>query len=97
MSRGRPLTRTSTTGLPVATTASSNSSCPPESLSEERDAASPLMRAISPSTSTATALRFAGFFGRLLRLFFDGEDRGVFEERRDITPNVGAVREFNLD
>jgi len=56
MSRGRPLTRTRTTGLPVADTASSKSSWPFDSLSEEREADSALIKSISPRTSTATSL-----------------------------------------
>ena len=56
ISSGRPFTSTRTTGLPVAETASSSSSCPFESLREDREAYSPLIRSISPRTRTATSL-----------------------------------------
>ena len=55
MSSGRPLSSTSTTGLPVATTASSRACWLPCSASDATEAASPLMLARSPSTSTTTS------------------------------------------
>ena len=54
-SSGRPFITSSTTGVPVATTAWSSSSCRPGSSSEDRDAASPIMFCHSPTTTTATS------------------------------------------
>eukprot|EP01044_Picomonas_judraskeda_P010881 COSAG03_NODE_1436_length_4077_cov_8.907561_4_plen_156_part_00 len=52
----RPVTVTSTTGVPLATTASSNCSCPPGRSSESRSPHSELVCTSSPSTTTATSL-----------------------------------------
>ena len=55
ISSGRPLIRTRTTGLPVATAASSNCCCWPGSVRVEREAFSPFMFWASPRTTTATS------------------------------------------
>src|SRR5438477_442056 len=52
--RGRPFMSTSTTGVPVAATASNSCSWTPGNPSDERLAASPLMSPRSPSTRIAT-------------------------------------------
>ena len=54
-SSGRPFITSSTTGVPVSTTARRRSSWRPGSSSEDRDAASPIMFCHSPSTTTATS------------------------------------------
>ena len=56
MVSGRPLMRTSTTGLPVAIMAWSRSSCRPGRSRPERDLFSPQVRVLPPNTTMATSL-----------------------------------------
>ncbi len=55
MVSGRPLTSTTTVGVPVAWIAFTKSSCRPGRSSEAREAASPLISADSPTTTMATS------------------------------------------
>jgi hypothetical protein len=67
MLRGRPFSSTSTTGLPIACTALSSSSCRPGKSSEPREANSPAMSAFSPSTMIDLVGGLGGGHGRMER------------------------------